>query len=88
MSHHPYNYATQSLDDGIMFCCVVLCATIDLAIGFNPVNYSTNESSGFVNLTVQMLNGTVSGDEIIQVRVSTSDNTAESKPYKVIPYTL
>ena len=60
---------------------VVLCATIDLSFGFNPVNYSTNESSGFVSLTVQMLNGTISGDEIIQVRVSTTDNTAESKPY-------
>ena len=51
----------------------------DIIIGFDPATYTVNEADGTVTLTVKVLNGTISEERTIPVRVTTADGTAQGK---------
>ena len=75
-------------DDGLSLSCIaLLCIYIiflqtDIIIGFDPDTYEVNEADGTVTLTVKVLNGTISEERSIPVRVTTADGTAQGKLVK------
>ena len=51
----------------------------EIIIGFDPANYNVNESDGTVTLIVSVLEGTLSEEQSIPVRVITGDDSAQGK---------
>ena len=47
-----------------------------ITIGFNPATYSVAESSGSVNVTVNILNGTLARDVQVLLMTALTDGTA------------
>ena len=50
-----------------------------IRIGFVPSIYTVDEDSGIVNVIVAIINGTLSIDQVVEVVVSTQDNTARGR---------
>ena len=51
-------------------------------IGFRPDSYQINEGAGFVDLVVEVLDGTLDTDVV--VRLTTSGGTATCKGYIIM----
>ena len=47
-----------------------------ITIGFNPTTYTVTESAGSVNVTVNILNGTLARDVHVLLMTSLTDSTA------------
>ena len=47
-----------------------------IAIGFNPATYTVAESAGSVNITVNILNGTLARDVQVLLMIALADGTA------------
>ena len=47
-----------------------------ITIGFNPATYIVGESAGSVNVTINILNGTLARDVCILLMTSLTDSTA------------
>lgn len=47
-----------------------------IRIGFVPAVYTVAEDVGAVNLTIGVIEGTLSSDQLVEVFVSTQDSTA------------
>ena len=47
-----------------------------ITIGFNPATYSVSESSGSVNVIVNILNGTLARDVQVFLMTALTDGTA------------
>ena len=47
-----------------------------ITIGFNPADYTVAESAGSVNVTVNILNGTLARDVRVLVMTALTDGTA------------
>ena len=47
-----------------------------ITIGFNPTTYTVTESAGSVNVTVNILNGTLARDVRVLLMTSLTDSTA------------
>ena len=47
-----------------------------ITIGFNPATYTVAESAGSVNITVNILNGTLARDVRVLLMIALTDGTA------------
>ena len=47
-----------------------------ITIGFNPATYTVAESAGSVNVTVNILNGTLARDVCVLLMTALTDGTA------------
>ena len=47
-----------------------------ITLGFNPATYSPKESAGSVNVTVNILNGTLARDVHVLLMTALTDGTA------------
>ena len=47
-----------------------------IVIGFNPATYTVTESAGSVNVTVNILNGTMARDVQVLLMTALTDGTA------------
>jgi len=47
-----------------------------ITVGFNPVTYTVTESAGSVNVTANILNGTLARDVHVLLMTSLTDGTA------------
>ena len=56
----------MKLQFGITFCCALFLAFVLLVtFGFNQTTYSVREDAGNISIGVSVINGTISGDEIL-----------------------
>ena len=57
-----------------------------ITIGFNPTTYTVTESAGSVNVTVNILNGTLARDVPVLLNTSLTDSTATSSEFLKLKY--
>ena len=55
---------------------IILFLYLVIIIGFNPATYTVAESAGTVNVTVNVLNGTLGRDMHVLLMTSLTDSTA------------
>ena len=55
-----------------------------IIIGFDDMNYTVNETIGSVALIVRVIDGMLSRDQSIPVRVITADDSAHGKNHRSI----